>query len=80
MEFSRAQLKKGLKEHLEQVEAASREVSGLLSNPEYRTAACILSIMNKQDSRKSSLHEEYDDLASQNSEKELSHQESVVEE
>ena len=49
MQFSREQLKKGLKDHVEQVEKAFNGVAGLLENPEYRTAACLLSIMEKQD-------------------------------
>jgi len=49
MQFSRDQLKKGLKDHMEQVEKSTPVATGLLINPEYRTAACLLSIMEKQD-------------------------------
>jgi len=49
MQFSRDQLKQGLKDHMEQVEKSTPVAAGLLINPEYRTAACLLSIMEKQD-------------------------------
>jgi hypothetical protein len=49
MEFSRNKLKQGLRDHMLAVETAYRGVAGLLDNPEYRTAACLISIMDKQD-------------------------------
>ena len=47
--FNREELKQGLKDHMERVEQGTRETEGLLQNPEYRTAACLLSIMEVQD-------------------------------
>lgn len=45
--YTREQIKKSLQDHMEQVEKGGQ--SGLLKNPEYRTAASLLSIMEKQD-------------------------------
>ena len=47
--MTREQIKKSLKSHMEQAEKSSSDPSSLLTNPEYRTAASLLSIMDKQD-------------------------------
>jgi len=52
MKYTRDQLKGGLKDHMEQVEYSTVPGTDLLKNPEYRTAACLLSIMDKQDGSK----------------------------
>ncbi len=47
--MTREQIKKSLKSYMEQVEKSSSDPSSLLINTEYRTAASLLSIMEKQD-------------------------------
>jgi len=47
--FTREELKKGLRNHMEVVEESTRDSGLLLKNPGYRTAACLLSIMEAQD-------------------------------
>lgn len=47
--FTRDELKKGLQDHMDRVEESRGNPSGWLTNPEYRTAACLLSIMDAQD-------------------------------
>lgn len=49
MNHTREELKDALRGHMERVAASSALPEYLLHNPEYRTAACLLSIMEAQD-------------------------------